>query len=138
MKITRKQLQKVISEEVRSYVKNKILSEGKVTNETIKVTADDLKRIIAEEVSKAKSNRLFEAKDLETLAKSDDVKDRCKAAEDPNLPEELIRHLSKDKEKEVRDCIARRKKTNESRNLVKATPGMLKRIIAEEARKIRR
>ena len=82
MKISKSQLQKIIAEEVREHVKKKLMKENKKTQRTVKATPSILKHIIAEEVSKAKSNRLFEAKDLKALANSSDVDNRCKAARD--------------------------------------------------------
>ena len=150
MKISKSQLQKIIAEEVREHVKKKLMKENKKTQRTVKATPSILKHIIAEEVSKAKSNRLFEAKDLKALANSSDVDNRCKAARDPELPDDLVSMLADDPEKKVRDCISKRKNLpqaiqkklkkpdlQESRNLVRATPGMLKRIIAEEVRLVR-
>ena len=145
MNITKSQLQNIISEEVRNFVKSKLMNESR-EEKTVKATPDMLQKIIAEEVSKAKVYRLNENAKLKSLATSSNVKDRCKAAEDPALPEDLIHMLADDPEKKVRNCIARRKELpeairkklglQESKNLVKATPDLLRRIIAEEKAKL--
>ena len=148
MKISKAQLQKIISEEVYEHVKKQLMSETKVKPQTIKATPDMLQKIIAEEVSKAKVYRLNENAKLKTLANSKKVDDRCKAAKDPALPKDLIHMLADDPNKEVRNCIAKREnlpvairkklglELKESKNLVKATPDLLRRIIAEEKAKL--
>ena len=147
MNITKSQLQKIISEEVRNFVKSKLMNESR-EEKTVKATPDMLQKIIAEEVSKVKAYRLNENAELKRLANSSDVKERCKAAEDPALPEDLVHMLADDPDKEVRDCIGNRKnlpvairkklglELKESKNLVKATPDLLRRIIAEEKAKL--
>ena len=147
MNITKSQLQKIISEEVRNFVKSKLMNESR-EEKTVKATPDMLQKIIAEEVSKAKVYRLNENAKLKTLANSKKVEDRCKAAKDPALPKDLIHMLADDPDKKVRNCIAKREnlpvairkklglELKESKNLVKATPDLLRRIIAEEKAKL--
>lgn len=147
MNITKSQLQKIISEEVRNFVKSKLMNESR-EEKTVKATPDMLQKIIAEEVSKVKAYRLNENAKLKTLANSKKVEDRCKAAKDPALPKDLIHMLADDPDKKVRNCIAKREnlpvairkklglELKESKNLVKATPDLLRRIIAEEKAKL--
>lgn len=63
MNITKSQLQNIISEEVRNFVKSKLMNESR-EEKTVKATPDMLQKIIAEEVSAYKSKQLLESKNL--------------------------------------------------------------------------
>ena len=59
MQITKKQLQKIIAEEVRSHVKSKLLEETKQVkkNKTVKLNSKNLRKIVMEELAAHKKSK---------------------------------------------------------------------------------
>ena len=55
MNITKSQLQNIISEEVRNFVKSKLMNESR-EKKTVKATPNMLRRIISEEMDRAESD----------------------------------------------------------------------------------
>ena len=73
MQITKKKLQEIIAEEVRSHVKGKLLGESKTTKseKAVKLNSKNLRKIVMEELAAhKKSKRLQESRARKNAVKA--------------------------------------------------------------------